>query len=337
MTITAEESTEQLYNALIKVLNDAKVPKSNDVIPKVAALMKLMLAFINGDGDLQLHPRSNMPGKVLRLMAEVAQAMPGVLVDFTAATGNGKHRPVTYTCNTVVALLGNGDDSGESDSDEGAAQRSQNPRASKPRKAKAVKGSSGSASDDDDEEPSRKKPRKDKAKAAKKAPEDAQTESLKRQKEEYEKDLADDSELNESLQQAKDALESAEQAVEAARRDCKSALSVFERAHPEPDETEDYAGHKKWTTNKRHAIGKKATKVESCKDAIAAAEKTKTDIERDLEAKKVALEHLNRQLEHLGELLHRLGLELADIDANAVVITVVRKPYATTKFFPFVD
>ena len=44
MTITAEESTEQPYNALIKVLNDAKVPKSHDVIPKVAALMKLMLA-----------------------------------------------------------------------------------------------------------------------------------------------------------------------------------------------------------------------------------------------------------------------------------------------------
>ena len=93
MTITAEESTQQIYDALIKVFKDAKVPKSNDVIPKVAALMKLMLAFIDGDGDLQLHPRSNMPGKVLRLMAEVAQAMPGVLVDFTAATGNG-HRSV---------------------------------------------------------------------------------------------------------------------------------------------------------------------------------------------------------------------------------------------------
>lgn len=75
MTITAEESTQQIYDALIKVFKDAKVPKSNDVIPKVAALMKLMLAFIDGDGDLQLHPRSNMPGKVLRLMAEVAQAM----------------------------------------------------------------------------------------------------------------------------------------------------------------------------------------------------------------------------------------------------------------------
>ena len=150
MTITAEESTEQIFNALIKVLKDAKVPKSNDVIPKVAAMMKLMLAFIDGDGDLKLHPRSNMPGKVLQLIAEVAQAMPRVLVDFTAATGNGKHRPVTYTCNTVVALLGNGDGSGESYSDEGAAQRSQNPRESKPRKAKAGKGSSGSASDDDD-------------------------------------------------------------------------------------------------------------------------------------------------------------------------------------------
>ena len=104
MTITAEESTQQIYDALIKVFKDAKVPKSNDVIPKVAAVMKLMLAFIDGDGDLQLHPRSNMPGKVLRLMAEVAQAMPGVLVDFTVATGNG-HRSVTYTSNTVVALL----------------------------------------------------------------------------------------------------------------------------------------------------------------------------------------------------------------------------------------
>ena len=40
MTITAEESTEQIFNALIKVLKDAKVPKSNDVIPKVAAMMK---------------------------------------------------------------------------------------------------------------------------------------------------------------------------------------------------------------------------------------------------------------------------------------------------------
>ena len=187
MTITAEESTQQIYDALIKVFKDAKVPKSNDVIPKVAALMKLMLAFIDGDGDLQLHPRSNMPGKVLRLMAEVAQAMPGVLVDFTAATGNG-HRSVTYTSNTVVALLGNGDGSGESNSDEGAAQRSQNPRESRSRKAKSGKGSSGSASDDDDVRPSRKKPRKDKAKAAEKAPEDAQTKLLKRQKEEYEKD-----------------------------------------------------------------------------------------------------------------------------------------------------
>lgn len=44
MTITAEESTQQIYDALIKVFKDAKVPKSNDVIPKVAALMKLMLA-----------------------------------------------------------------------------------------------------------------------------------------------------------------------------------------------------------------------------------------------------------------------------------------------------
>jgi len=300
MTITAEESTQQIYDALIKVFKDAKVPKSNDVIPKVAALMKLMLAFIDGDGDLQLHPRSNMPGKVLRLMAEVAQAMPGVLVDFTAATGNG-HRSVTYTCNTVVALLGNGDGSGESDSDEGAAQRSQNPRESKPRKAKSGKGSSGSASDDDDEEPSRKKPRKDKAKAAKKAPEDAQTESLKRQKEEYEKDLADDSELNASLQQAKDALESAEQEFRAAKRDCKTALSVFKRTHKEPDETEDYEEHKKWTTNKGHAIGKKATKVQSCKDAIAAAEKAKIDIERELKEKKAALKLVNNQLAFLDK------------------------------------
>lgn len=103
MTITAEESTQQIYDALIKVFKDAKVPKSNDVIPKVAALMKFMLAFIDGDGDLQLHPRSNMPGKVLRLMAEVTHAMPGLLVDFTVATGNG-HRSVTYTCNTVNAV-----------------------------------------------------------------------------------------------------------------------------------------------------------------------------------------------------------------------------------------
>ena len=298
MTITAEESTQQIYDALIKVFKDAKVPKSNDVIPKVAALMKLMLALIDGRGDLQLRPRSNMPGKVLQLMAEVAHAMPGLLVDFTAATGNGKHRPVTYTCNTVVALLGNGDDSGESDSDEGAAQRSQNPRASKPRKAKAVKGSSGSASDDDDARSSKRR-KKEKAKAAKKAPEDAQTESLKRQKEEYEKDLADDSELNESLQQAKDALESAEQEFEAAKRDCKTALSVFKRTHKEPDETEDYEEHKKWTTNKGHAIGKKATKVQSCKDAIAAAEKAKIDIERELKEKKAALKLVNNQLAFL--------------------------------------
>ena len=57
MTITAEESTEQIFNALIKVLKDAKVPKSNDVIPKVAAVMKLMLAFIDGDSIRCFHDK----------------------------------------------------------------------------------------------------------------------------------------------------------------------------------------------------------------------------------------------------------------------------------------
>ena len=57
MTITAEESTQQIYDALIKVFKDAKVPKSNDVIPKVAALMKLMLAFIDGDSIRCFHDK----------------------------------------------------------------------------------------------------------------------------------------------------------------------------------------------------------------------------------------------------------------------------------------
>ena len=45
MTTAAEESAEEIKSAIIKVLNGAKVPKSNDVIPKVDALMRVMMAL----------------------------------------------------------------------------------------------------------------------------------------------------------------------------------------------------------------------------------------------------------------------------------------------------
>ncbi len=52
MTITAEESTQQIYDALIKVFKDAKVPKSNDVIPKVAAVYWQSDVFMTNGDDL---------------------------------------------------------------------------------------------------------------------------------------------------------------------------------------------------------------------------------------------------------------------------------------------